>query len=204
MSLAQPAFTSPIEPHEERRFQRVSVVLAGRYMLESLSEYPCRTVNMSPGDMTLAAPVKAQTGEKVVVYLEEIGRLTGVAIRQTDTGFSIVMNLPLFKRDKLADQITWFANRHLFQSVADRRHHRVVPLMQRALMRFPDGRENIVKIVDISLSGAGLETDLRPEIGTRILLGSKSAMIVRHYDGGLGAEFEQPFRLGELDESTRL
>lgn len=204
MSLAEPAVSSPIEPYEERRFQRLPVTLAGRYMLECYSEYPCRTVNMSPGDMTLIAPVKAKVGEKVVIYLDEIGRLTGLAMRETETGFSVIMNLPAFKRDKLADQITWFANRYLFQSVEDRRHDRVVPLMQRTLLRFPDGRENIVKIADISLSGAGIETDLRPEIGSRILLGSTPAMIVRHYDGGVGAEFERPFRLGELDESTRL
>lgn len=204
MSLAQPALSSAIESQEERRFQRVPVVLTGRYMLESYSEYPCQTVNMSPGDMTLTAPVKARAGEKVVVYLDEMGRLTGVALRQTETGFIVIMNLPLFKRDKLADQITWFANRHLFKSEADRRHHRVVPMMQRALMRFPNGREIIVKILDISLSGAGVETELRPEIGSSIFLGSKRAVIVRHYDSGFGAEFERPFRLGELDESTRL
>jgi hypothetical protein len=204
MSLAEHAPSSSIEPHEERRFQRLPVTLTGRYMLESFSEFPCRTVNMSPGDMTLIAPVKARVGEKVVVYLDEIGRLTGLAMRETETGFSVLMNLPAFKRDKLADQITWFANRYLFQSVEDRRHTRVVPLMQRTLMRFPDGRETIVKIADMSLSGAGVETDLRPEIGSRIVLGTTLAVIVRHYDGGVGAEFERPFRPGELDESTRL
>ncbi len=37
------------EPRESRRFQRVPVTLRGRYMLESRLEYPCQTIEMSPG-----------------------------------------------------------------------------------------------------------------------------------------------------------
>lgn len=204
MSLPQPDLSLTIDRRAERRFQSVPVTLGGRYMLESQQEFPCQTVNMSPGDMTLSGPVKAGPGEKVVVYLDEIGRLSGTAVRRTETGFVLVMNLPPNKRDKLADQITWFANRRLFNSAQDRRHDRVVPLLQRALLRLPDGRESIVKITDLSLSGVGFETELRLDIGVRIQLGARQAVIVRHHQDGVGAAFERPFQPGELDESTRL
>lgn len=187
-----------------RRFQRVPVTLFGRYMLESRKEYPCQTVEMSPGDILLFAPVKAQIGEKVVVYLDELGRFAGAAVRQSPTGFAIAMNLPPLKRDKLADQLTWFANRHEFGSLEDRRHERVAPLMQRAVMRLPDGKEHIVKIRDISLSGVGIETDVRPALGTRILVGATAATVVRHFEHGIAGEFARPFAAGEIDESTRL
>jgi hypothetical protein len=204
MSLPQPELSLSFERRSERRFQSVPVTLAGRYMLESLEEHCCQTVCMSPGDMTLVAPVRAAPGERVVVYLDEIGRLSGIAVRSTDTGFVLAMNLPPIKRDRLADQITWFANRRLFSSASDRRHDRVTPLMQLALMRLPDGRESIVRITDLSLSGVGVETDLRPALGARIQLGARPAVIVRHHEDGVGAEFERPFPPGELDESTRL
>jgi len=187
-----------------RRFQRVPVTLFGRYMLESRKEFPCQTVEMSPGDILLFAPVKAQIGEKVVVYLDELGRFAGAAVRQSPTGFAIAMNLPPLKRDKLADQLTWFANRHEFGSLEDRRHERVAPLMQRAVMRLPDGKEHIVKIRDISLSGVGIETDVRPALGTRILVGATAATVVRHFEHGIAGEFARPFAAGEIDESTRL
>ncbi len=180
------------------------VALFGRYMLESRREYPCQTIEMSPGDMTLFAPVKAKIGEKVVVYLDEIGRFAGVAMRQTETGFGMVMNLPPLKRDKLADQLTWFANRNTFNLPEDRRHERVVPLMQRSILRLPDGQEMIVKILDISLSGAGIDTEARPPLGSHIVIGQTRAVVVRHFDGGIGGEFERPFNSGEIDESTRL
>ena len=204
MPATSPRLQSFLDQNENRRFQRVPVVMFGRYMLESRHEYPCQTIEMSPGDMTLFAPVKAQIGEKVVVYLDEIGRFAGVAVRQTETGFAIAMTLPPMKRDKLADQLTWFANRHAFNLPEDRRHERIVPLMQRTLLRLPDGQEVMVKIKDISLSGVGIETEARPEIGARIVVGATTATIVRHFDNGIGAEFLKPFTAGEIDESTRL
>jgi hypothetical protein len=204
MAAIQPQLNYLSDSRENRRFQRVPVSLFGRYMLESRREYPCQTIEMSPGDMTLFAPVKAEIGEKVVVYLDEIGRFAGVALRQTNEGFSLSMNLPPMKRDKLADQLTWFANRHAFNLPEDRRHERIVPLMQRTLVRLSDGQEIIAKIKDISLSGVGIETEARPPLGSAVVIGATQAIVVRHFDGGVGAEFKTPFKAGDIDESTRL
>jgi hypothetical protein len=204
MAAIQQQIDPFLEPRENRRFQQVPVTLFGRYMLESRREYPCQTIEMSPGDMMLFAPVKAQIGEKVIVYLDDLGRFAGVATRQTGAGFALTMNLPPMKRDKLADQLTWFANRHAFNLPEDRRHERIVPLMQRTLLRLPDGQEIIAKIKDISLSGVGVETEARPALEARVVVGSTPAKIVRHFDGGIGAEFDKPFNPGDIDESTRL
>jgi hypothetical protein len=204
MAVPQPAYTYPDEAAESRRFQRVPVSLSGRYMLESQREFPCRTEQMSPGDMVLVAPAKARLGEKVIVYLDEIGRLAGVAVRTTDSGFALLLDLSPMKRDKLADQLTWFANRDTLSLLEDRRHDRIVPIMRRTLIRLPDGQEVIVKIRDLSLSGVGLETDAPPAEGVQILVGSTPAVVVRHFAGGFGAQFAKPFGPGEIDESTRL
>jgi len=193
-----------IEQVEGRRFQRVPVVLFGRYMLESKMEYPCQTIEMSPGDILLFAPVKASIGEKVVVYLDELGRFAGTAERITPTGFAIAMNLPLLKRDKLADQLTWFATRNTLGLPEDRRHERIVPLMSRAIMRLEDKREFIVKILDISISGVGVATDTIPPLGAQVVLGSTPATVVRHFPGGFAGEFKKPFAPGAIDELTRL
>ncbi|MGJ0393962.1 MAG: PilZ domain-containing protein [Methylocystis sp.] len=204
MAVIQPQLSYLYDLQEKRRFQRVPVKLFGRYMLESRREYPCQTVEMSPGDMSLFAPVRAEIGEKVVVYLDEIGRFAGTAVSQTEVGFTMSFTLPPMKRDKLADQLTWFANRHAINLQEDRRHDRIVPIMQRTLLRLPEGQEVIAKIKDISLSGVGIETESRPPLGARVLIGSTPAKIVRHFEGGIGAEFDKPFNPGDIDESTRL
>ncbi len=127
-----------LEVAESRRFQRVTVSLFGRYMLESKSEFPCQTTQMSPGGMVLQAPSKPGLGEQVVVYLDELGRFAGPCVRLTDAGFALMFDLPPGKRDKLADQLTWFANRDNVGIADDRRHERIVPVMRRAVLRTPD------------------------------------------------------------------
>ena len=188
----------------QRRHQRVPVSLSGRYMLVSREEHPCATVNMSPGGILLVAPVKAQIGERVIVYLDPIGRFAGTAIRQESTGFAMSMNLPPEKRKKLADQLTWLANRDSVGLPEARTHERFVPLMQRSMLRLPNGAEHVVKIKDISISGVGIETAVRPALRSPIVIGKAPAEVVRHFEGGFAAEFTQPFAVGMIDESTRL
>ena len=199
-SNPQPA----LEISESRRFQRVPVSLFGRYMLESKSKFPCQTTEMSPGDMLLIAPSRPALGEQVVVYLDELGRFAGPCVRLTDAGFALMFNLPPGKRDKLADQLTWFANRNSFGIADDRRHERIVPVMRRAVLRTPDAREIIVSIQDISLSGAGLESELRPPLGSHVVVGSTPAVVVRHFEGGFACAFQRQFPPGSINESTRL
>jgi hypothetical protein len=193
-----------IDQVEGRRFQRVPVVLFGRYMLESKTEYPCQTIEMSPGDILLFAPVKAGIGEKVIVYLDQLGRFAGTAARLVPTGFAIAMNLPPLKRDKLADQLTWFATRNIVGLPEDRRHERITPLMTRAILRLEDKRELIVRILDISISGVAVATETIPPLGAQVVLGSTQATVVRHFSGGFAGEFKIPFAPGSIDELTRL
>ena len=69
----------PGKARDRRRHQRVKVTLLGRYMLRDRREFPCQTIDMSPGGVLLFAPVKAEVGERVVVYLDQIGQTRTVA-----------------------------------------------------------------------------------------------------------------------------
>jgi hypothetical protein len=189
---------------ESRRYQRVNLSLAGRYMLTSRKEFPCRTIDISPGGMFLAGPVKPAFGENVVVYMDALGRFSGKTVRVVQDGFAVALDMSSRKRETLADQLTWFANRKALSVPEDRRHERFVPLMSRAILRLANGQEAIVKIRDLSLSGFALETNCLPEPGTPIIVGSTPATVVRHFDGGFAGEFIAPFAEGEIDEMTRL
>ncbi|HXY59599.1 MAG TPA: PilZ domain-containing protein [Methylocystis sp.] len=200
----QPLPNDFLETLDSRRFQRVAVSLFGRYMLQSRQEFPCQTEEMSPGDMQLVAPIKPTPGEKVVVYLDELGRFAGEAARLTDSGFAMTFSLPAPKRDRLADQLVWFANRNLIGLPEDRRHERIIPMLRRAVLRLDDGNEIIVRIKDVSISGVGLETEARPVLGSTVTVGATPAVVVRHFEGGFACEFPTPFPPGAIDESTRL
>src|SRR5271155_3134451 len=73
---------------ENRRYQRVKVDLLGRYMLEDRREFPCQVINMSPGGLAMIAPEWGRPGERVVAYVDHIGRLEGLIARIFASGFS--------------------------------------------------------------------------------------------------------------------
>jgi len=194
-----------ISHFEADRFQRVPLALQGRYMLlKSSEEYPCRTFEMSPGEVSLFAPVAAIAGEKVVLYLNELGRFTGSALRSTEQGFEMSLQLTPKKRDRLADQLTWYANRSSLDVEERRRHDRVVPLMDLTVLRLTRGDEHIVRIRSLSLSGVALETDHFIPMGAEVVVGNTPARVVRILEDGVACEFVKHFRPGDIDETTRL
>ena len=174
---------------EDRRFQRVNVSLLGRYMLPSRQEFACQTIDMSPGGVAMVAPVKGQVGDHVIAYVDHIGRVEGNIARVFDTGFAMSINATPRKRDKLADQLTWLANRYTLNLPEDRRHERLEPKNASTHIGLPDGRQYRCKIIDLSLSGAQVQLDVKPALGTPVMIGRLRGRIVRHSEGGVAIEF---------------
>jgi hypothetical protein len=185
---------------ERRRFQRVKVALLGRYMLADWREYPCQTVDMSPGGVALVAPVCGQVGERIVAYLDHVGRIEGTLARRIPNGFAMTIAAPLRKRDKLAAQLTWLANRHELGLPEDRRHERIAPKKKQSTLTLSDGREFPCRVIDVSLSGAAIAIEVKPTIGSPVTLGRTLSRVVRHFDGGIGVEFTRPQSLDQLEE----
>ena len=162
-------------------------------MLANRQEFPCQTIDMSPGGVALIAPVRGAFKERVICYIDQIGRVEGVVARLLDNGFALALNVPLVKREKLADQLTWLGNRHALGMPEDRRHERVLPRVLRSTLRLPDGRACPVKLIDVSISGAALTAEIRPAVGTAVVLGRTPAHVVRGFNGGVAIEFARPF-----------
>ena len=192
------------EPTERRRNQRVKVAVLGRYMLASRLEYPCQTINMSPGGVALVAPVQGAIGERVICYLDQLGRVEGTVARLFDHGFALQVNVPLTKKEKLADQLTWLANRQALGMPEDRRHERIVPRHIRSTLILQDGREVVVKLIDVSISGAAMATETRPPIGTPVTLGRYPANVVRVFGNGIAVEFSRLLPTSQFGEDIVL
>src|SRR2546430_9041572 len=132
---------------ERRRFQRVRVNLLGRYMLADRREFPCQVLDMSPGGMAVIGPVSGTAGERIVAYIDHVGRLEGTISRVLPNGFAMSIAATPRKRDKLAAQLTWLANRQILGLPEDRRHDRIVPRNPRSTMVLPDGSAVLCRIV---------------------------------------------------------
>jgi hypothetical protein len=86
---------------ENRRDQRAQVTIRGRYMLQDGREYDCRTVDVSAGGMAIVGAIKGRIGERVVVYLEELGRVEGAIVRHFAGCFAIELQASPLKREWL-------------------------------------------------------------------------------------------------------
>ncbi len=182
--------TRPARSYDQLpRFQRVRVSLLGRYMLADRREFPCQVLEMSPGDACVVAPVPGEAGEKIIAYLDHIGRIEGTIVELIDGGFAMDVVASARKRDKMAAQLTWLANKDLLDLPEDRRHERVVPDIRHSSVVLDDGRRYNCKIIDISLSGAAIELAVRPAMGTPVTLGRMRARVVRHFADGVAVEF---------------
>jgi hypothetical protein len=176
---------------ERRRHQRVKVNLLGRYMLEDRREFPCQVIDMSPGGMALLGPVIGQPGERVIAYIDHLGRLEGKVARHIENGFAMTISATVRKRDILAAQLTWLANRQILNLPEDRRHGRFTPKNPAARLILPNGNNVGCRVIDLSASGAAISIapDLRPAVGTMLTVGKTQGRVVRHIENGFAIEF---------------
>jgi hypothetical protein len=184
---ASPAARKP-QP-EQRSFQRVSVNLSGRLMLPNHDEFDCAVVDMSPGDANFHCAARPRIGERIIAYVDHLGRIEGTVALLNDAGFAIALNATDRKREKLAAQLTWIANKHELGLPEDRRHDRLTPRNTRTDLTLDDGRRYPCRIIDLSLSGAAVDIDVRPALGTAVQLGNMKGRVVRHFQEGVAIEF---------------
>lgn len=190
-----PAFSSAAQPSSNVQVpgdaaQRVTVNLNGRLMLISnQTEFECRALDMSPTDVVFQCTAFPHGGERIVAYVDHIGRLECTVVKHVDHGFVCKLHITERKREKLAAQLTWLANKHKFNLPEDRRHERITPNNTRAELNLDDGRAYPCRILDLSMSGAAVEIDVRPALGTPVRLGNMRGRVVRHFQEGVAIEF---------------
>lgn len=184
-------YENSTNPEDKRRHQRVRVNLLGRYMLADRNEYACQTINMSPGGIAFAAPVSGEIGERVICYLEEIGRIEGIVTRVIRGGFCIGFAATYRKREKLAEKLTWLANRADLNLADGRNHERHTPAERQAEVEFSNGRTVPCSIIDLSLGGASvaLDDEVEVAVGSQIRLGRTLGHVVRRHEAGVSIRF---------------
>jgi hypothetical protein len=174
---------------ERRRHRRVPVTVFGRFMREDKQEYPCQVINMSAGGMAMLAPVTCQDGERIVAYLDNLGRIEGVVVRIFEGGFAMRILASLHKRERIANLLTWLTNQKALGLGEERKHERVVPRINASKLILPNGDVHNCRVIDVSLSGASVASAIKPPVGTVVILGRMRGRVVRHHDQGVGLQF---------------
>lgn len=175
---------------ERRRFRRLPIVVGGR-MLDSLGrEHECRTADMSPGDVRLIAPILPNVGERVVIYLDGFGRVTGNVARRGETDVAVIFDFSAHKREKMAEALTYAINQAALHLEAPPRitvregvHHTRVET--------ETGEAYEGEVLDFSLTGMTLRTRKpAPFIGDWVRVGGTYGRVARLIEGGFAIDFE--------------
>jgi PilZ domain len=174
---------------DRRKHRRVPVSVFGRFMREDKQEYPCQVINMSAGGMAILAPVRCEDGERIVAYLDNLGRIEGVVARAFEGGFAVRILASLHKRERIANLLTWLTNQKSLGLGEERQHERVVPRINTSKLILPNGDVHNCRVIDVSLSGASVACAVKPPEGTVVILGRMRGRVMRHHDQGVALQF---------------
>ena len=214
MPLAMQNYGAEVKPQRlfrmtatRRNVPRVSISIGGRFMRENRIEYAGTVTEASVQFLRIETDAACRVGERIVGYFYTVGRIEGKVHSLSEGSFLLELAATEAKRDKLASQFTWLANRALLNLPEDRRHDRIVPRDPRVTVRNLSSPHAILlngHIIDVSPSGIAVSVvggDFAN--GQDVMIGSTKARIVRAFDGGLAAEFYSPLPDAIFNEGIR-
>ena len=164
-------------------------LVSGRFMLPDLSEHACQVIDLSVEGATFITPSVPPQGQLIVAYLEEIGRVEAITGAAKPGGFSIAFNLKGARLERFKQRVEWLQQRGEGDSADNRRHARYEPTDRVSQVTLPDGRVYNCEVLDISVSGAGIKTEVVPSVGTYLMLGKMRGRVVRYLEHGVAIEF---------------
>ena len=143
-------------------------------------------------------------GERVVVYIDCLGRVDGEIVSHTDRGFRLSIEMRETKRAKLMALVKIMQARIAAGQLIGRRHDRIVPVSCKVDIADFAGLTRPAEIIDVSRSGVALRV-AGLQIGDVIRIGERTrGEVVRLIDGGVGVQFLQIIPIEEFDERVRL
>jgi hypothetical protein len=176
---------------ERRRFRRMPIEVNGRLMDPLGREHDCRTADISPGDIRIAAPILPQVGERVVIYLAGFGRVSGHVARKCGEGeVAIIFDFTAHKREKMAEQLTLAVNRDL--GIEEPAHRAAIADgSQMIKLEFETGEAYEGEVVDFSLAGITIKSRRPPPlIGVWVRAGNVYGRVARLIEGGFAIDLE--------------
>ncbi|MEK7266677.1 MAG: PilZ domain-containing protein [Pseudomonadota bacterium] len=191
-----------LSPDERRRHRRVGLTLKARVLKQGGDEEPCLVVNISAGGALLKAVNPPLAGEKVVVYIDDVGRYEGLVIRSAKHHFAVDYRARKAKTRRAADNLTHALNTPHMR--LDRRQNPRIQQDQPTVLTLESGESFACEILDISLTGASIAIEPKPALGAVVTVGRTPAKVVRRHEKGVGVVFTgAPEKMEEVIEATK-
>ncbi len=189
----------------------VDIVMEGTYVLPNwydpqgkLRTFACRATRVSPFRMMVDMPVVGKVGDSLTSYFRDIGNFEGTISDTAKGGVLLELEMTQAMRAKLAEKLTWLEKKNKDPAgISDsRKNPRFVPKASLSTLTLADGSVHSCFVIDASLSGAAVATEIRPPIGTPLGIGACIGRVIRHTHDGFAVKFVKQQSRDELKSLT--
>jgi hypothetical protein len=176
---------------------KMANVMFGRFMLPDTTEHTCQVTNLDMDGATFLTSDVPPAGTIIVAYLEDLGRVELSAGDTVPGGFEVHYAVNGARLERLKQRIHWLQQKA--SGMPDgRKHVRYEPQEKNSQITLPDGRIYPCEVIDISVSGAAIKTEVMPSVGTFVTLGRQRGRVVRYMNEGVGIEFMKQLATNQL------
>jgi hypothetical protein len=182
------------------RQRAVKIQAPGTYTLPNwydpegrLRTFACRTTRVSPFRLLLDVPVVGRVGDRLTSYFREFGKFDGHISDTVHGGLLLELDMTRAERARFADKLVWLERKQQDPTVRDaRKDARYVPNSPHSALTLADGSIVPCFVIDASMSGAAVSSELQPAIGTPLAVGSCVGRVVRLFREGFAIKFAEP------------
>jgi PilZ domain-containing protein len=185
----------------------VNIAVGGHYTLANWFDpqgkprtFACQTSRVSPFRMLVSVPVVGKVGDHITSYFGDFGNLDGQISDIVAGGFLLELAMPLSMREKFANKLTWLEKKQKNPGIPDgRKQARIIPASPHSTLTFADGSTRGCSVIDMSVSGVAVSSDVQPQIGMPLAVGTCVGRVVRLLPEGFAVKFVEQQNRGDLD-----
>lgn len=181
---------------DRRRHRRAPVTLTGRLLDDTGAERACRTEDVSPGGASLAGAAAPPVGSKLIIYLNDIGRLEARVVRVDGPDrFAVRFEVSTRRRERIAETLILALNAARFagqdSTGAETRRGRRYEGEGALKVELEDGTIITCSVLDFSLVGASLKCERAPpRLNSWVRVGPSYGRVARYIEHGFAVDFE--------------
>ncbi len=196
--------TSPLTPRRQsdrRKYQRRYLKIPVQYLLSDNSEQHGSLSDISAGGMRIQTHYLPKLNEKVICYIDHLGRYEGVVIRLEQEHFAVKMSLSKQKQERF--ELSLMRYFQMYAPNAKISDRRLAEQDRRKAERYVNHVNDIIvgqtaqgtpfqcRVRNISLTGIEIETNAELTLGEDLKIGMFAGKIIRNTKKGYAIEKPQ-------------
>jgi hypothetical protein len=162
--------------------------------------FACRTITVSPFQMTLAVAVAGKVGNRIISSFPDLGNMGGSITDTFAGGFVFEPDLTNIERERIASKLVWLEKKQRDPAVRDaRRHERFIPANPHSTLTLADGSTRSCFVIDMSVTGVAVSAAVQLPVGTALAVGACVGRVVRLLPEGFAIQFAEIQRRPDLN-----